>query len=119
MIRVLVVNSKTSFLSKVNQISHHPKYEFIVVDNEDDGIDFFRKKPIDAVISHLGLSKNYDDLELMLNMKEIRPHVPIIVVLGDNSLAKPESVLKAGAFACLAEETTPSELMRYVEKAVN
>jgi DNA-binding NtrC family response regulator len=119
MIRVLVVNSKSSFLSKVHQISHHPKYEFIVVDNGNAGIDFFRKKPIDAVISHLGINNNFDDLELMLTLKEIRPHVPIIVVLGDNSLAKPDNVLKAGAFACLGEETTPSELMRYVEMAVN
>ena len=55
----------------------------------------------------------------MLNLKEIRPHVPIIVVLSENSLAKPENVLKAGAFACLAEDTTPNELMRHVEMAVN
>lgn len=119
MIRVLVVNSEATFLNKVNQICHHPKYEFIVVTNGMEGIDFFRKKPIDAVISHLGFNTNYDDIELMLNLKEIRPQVPVIVILDSKNQAKPENVLKAGAFACLDEETTPSELMRYVELAVN
>jgi len=119
MIRILFIDSKLTFLKKLNHFIHQPKYEFIFVENSIEGLECFQKKQIDAVISHLGNNGDLDDFELMLNVKEIKPNVPVIIVLSNNSEAKPEYLLKAGAFACFTETVSANEIMRSIENSLS
>ncbi len=116
--RVLIVNSKPILSTKLNPYSHLPEYEFYFISSDFEGLEFIQKRNIDVVVSCLGNNETtYDDIEFMLNIKEIQPELPIIVVQSDNSIVKPENILEAGAFACLNESTSPQELFNYINMA--
>lgn len=116
--RVLIVDSKPNLTAKLNPYSHLPEYEFYFISSDFEGLEFIQKRNIDVVVSSLGDSDTtYDDIEFMLNIKEIQPELPVIVVQPANSIVKPENVLKAGAYACLSESTTAQELIKYINMA--
>ncbi|MCI0515269.1 hypothetical protein L0128_18805 [candidate division KSB1 bacterium] len=116
--RILVISSKPLLSIKLNQYVHQPEYEFIFTNSAKEGLELIRKRRLEVVISNLGNSANTDDIEFMLNLKEIYPHLPVIIVFNDNLKLKAENVLKAGAFACLDESLPAEEVMHQVKKAM-
>lgn len=116
--RVLIVNSKPNLLAKLNPYSHLPEYEFYFISSDFEGLEFIQKRNIDVVVSSLGDNDTtYDDIEFMLNIKEIQPELPVIVVQSDKSIVKPENLIEAGAYACLNESTSAQEIIKYINMA--
>lgn len=116
--RILVISSKPLLSIKLNQYIHRPEYEFIFANSTKEGLELIRKKRLEVVISNLGNSAKTDDIEFMLNLKEIFPQLPVIIIFNNNLKLKAENVLKAGAFACLDESLPAEEVMNHVKKAV-
>ncbi len=116
--RVLIVNSKPNLAAKLSPYSHLPEYEFFFISSDFEGLEFIQKRNIDVVVSNLGESDTtYDDIEFMLNIKEIQPELPVIVVQSDKSIVKPENLVEAGAYACLSESTSAQEIIKYINMA--
>lgn len=115
MLRILFVDSNDSIARKVQFYEHRPEYDFIFANNGSKGLELLQNEKLDAVITHLGTNGTLDDIEFMLNIKEIKPEIPVILVLSNSSQTNHENLLQAGAFACLGESVTGDEIMHQIE----
>jgi len=115
--RILVINNRQSFLKTLAPITNDNRFDFIFAKNGSEGLEAFKKSNVDVVISHLGKSR-MDDMELMFYVHEIRPNVPIIIIIQQNNDVKKEQLLKAGAFACHYETISVSEIIDSLNQAI-
>lgn len=114
---ILVINSKQSYLKTLAPITKDRRFDFIFAKNGSEGLEAFKKNRINVVISHLGKSR-MDDMEFMFYIHEIRPNVPIIIIIQKDNDVKKEQFMKAGAFACLYESASISEIIDTLNQAI-
>lgn len=114
MIKILFVDYSLSYKKRLKQYIHLPDLEFAFVQDGTEAVGLILKQKINVVFSHLGNNGDLDDIELMLNIKELNPDIPVIIILSSDFQARSDSILKAGAFACIREEASGQELMEII-----
>ncbi|MBN1349587.1 response regulator [candidate division KSB1 bacterium] len=115
--RILVANTSVAFQRKIAPVEKENNFKFIFAQNGIEGLELLRKNRIQVVISHL-VNSLIDDIELMLNIHEIKPQIPVIIIVSKSSDVRKEQYIKAGAFACIDEGDSISKIRKYINLAL-
>ena len=115
--RILIINSSLSVFRKLAPIASDNRFSFVFAKTGNEGLGLFKKNHIDIVISHL-INSDIDDIELMFNIHEIKPEVPVIVIIPRNSRVKKSQFIEAGAFDCIDEQAAEIELANHINQAI-
>jgi len=116
--RILIVNNTPSFSEKFSTRLHNPTYQIKIVPNSEEGLQYIRKVSADVVISNIDETANVDNLEFMLNIKELKPGLPVILIAPQLEESNSQSMIQAGAYACIDESISGDELIKLAQRAM-
>lgn len=91
----------------------HEDFDVILASNGYEALDKLRKYSVDEIVTQLDLPQ-IDGLELILNIRNLRMAVPIIVVSFEDSEIKDE-VLKAGGSEFLHYPVDPATVIDLIK----
>ena len=114
---ILIINNTKTIFKILTPISKNNNFDFFFAGNRNEGLEALKKNSISTVISHL-IKSNIDDMELMFEIHEIYPNIPVIIIIPKTSAVKEEQFMKAGAFACINEGASANDILDYIEQAV-
>ncbi len=84
----------------------------------DDGVpalELFKSQPIDLVISDLLMSE-MNGIELLRNLKQLNPHVPVIIITGYGTLDDAIEAIHLGAEDFIKKPFDISDVIETIEK---
>jgi DNA-binding NtrC family response regulator len=80
-------------------------------------VERLQQKPFDLVISDLKMP-GMSGLEVLRNIRELQPEVPVIIVTGYATVDTAVEAMKSGALDYLAKPFTPEQLLGKIELAM-
>jgi DNA-binding response OmpR family regulator len=116
--RVLLVDDEEELVSTLGERFSLRGIEADVVTTGVDAINLVREKDYDVVILDIKMP-GMDGLQVLKKMKEMRPHIKIILLTGRGSEKESEKGLKEGAYAYLVKPIKIEDLVKRMEEAVN
>ena len=105
-LKIIITMDSSSFRDELVHLLGHEGYEVIVCSNCYQTIQLIRKKKINAIITQLDFPE-FDGLELILNLRDLRINIPIIVISFEKAEVEDE-IIQAGAYALLNYPVEPS-----------
>jgi DNA-binding NtrC family response regulator len=104
-LKIIITMNSSSFRDELVHLFGHEGYEVIVCSNYYQTIQLIRKNRINAIVTQLNFPE-FDGLELILNLRDLRINIPIIVISFENDEVEDE-IMKAGAYAFLHYPVEP------------
>jgi CheY-like chemotaxis protein len=118
MATILVIDDDADTRALLEETLRSAGYETVLAADGKEGLDQFRTKPMDLVITDLFMP-NQEGLETIRQLHRHFPTVPIIAISGNPLATAMLSVaIKVGAVAVLQKPFSPNEGLLAVEKAL-
>lgn len=113
--KILLVDDNIQYLEVYSQILRHHGHEVQSADNGKDALGILKKNDIDIIITDMVMPK-IDGLELIRNIKQIKPDILVIVVTGEGTVSNAVEAMKSGAQSYLQKPLNVEELLLEIEK---
>ena len=115
---VLIVDDEVEFLSLIQKRLEHRDIKVTTASNANDAIKLVQKGDVsfDAVVMDVRMP-GMDGLEALHRMKQLAPHLPVILLTGHASLNVAVSGMELGAFDYLLKPIAINELLIKLEDA--
>jgi DNA-binding response OmpR family regulator len=97
------------------KLEQNTAYTVFTADDGEPGLEIFRQQPIDLVISDL-LMVRMNGIELLRNLKQIDPKVPVIIITGYGTLDDAIEAIKLGAEDFIKKPFDISEVIATIDK---
>lgn len=81
------------------------------------GLDELEKNQPDVVLSDFRLADT-DGRELLMKIKSMHPHLPVIIITGYSDIKTAVEVMKQGAFDYVTKPLLPEEILATIHKAM-
>ncbi|MCP9470403.1 MAG: response regulator [Nitrospira sp.] len=120
--RVLVLDDDGQVNSLVQEILRSERYEVLTAISGVEGLELLRQQSIDLLITDI-LLPGMDGIEVIQEVRRVRPALKILAVSGGGIGATPEFLLnrarQAGAAGTLAKPFTREQLLAVVRQMVD
>ncbi len=93
--RILVIDDEPSSLDLLQRILEGEGYAVEVASNGLEGVELFRLRPCDLVISDMVMPVK-DGLQTILELRDIAPNLPVIAISGGGVISKERYLTVAG-----------------------
>jgi CheY-like chemotaxis protein len=118
---ILVIEDDSQFRSMLCQMLSKAGYKAIDASNGKEGLELFRRKAPDLVITDLIMPEK-EGLETIIELRRDAPHVKIIAISG-GGMASPEDYLvlarKLGVQSVMAKPFSREEILEEIQRALN
>ena len=115
--KLLVVDDEVAVLAVVERYFQEEGYQVTAVQNPLEARDLFEKQEFDVVLSDLRM-KDMDGLDLLREVRKLRPSVPFIIMTAHGSVQTATTAMKEGAFDYIVKPFEPGELKGLVKNAI-
>jgi diguanylate cyclase (GGDEF)-like protein len=95
--RILIVDDEESLRIILSQVLTEDGHEVTIAKNGEEGLELFRKDPFQVVFTDIVMG-NMSGLELLMEIKQIKPETQVIVITSHASLDTSITALRAGAY---------------------
>lgn len=82
------------------------------------GLEKFAAQPFDIVLSDFRLGDT-DGRQILQKIKQLKAHIPVIIITGYSDIKVAVDVMKLGAFDYITKPLIPEEVLNIIEKALN
>lgn len=93
--RILVIDDEPTALDVIKRIIEHAGYEVLLASNGQEGVELFRKKPCDLVITDMVMPVK-DGLQTILDLRVDAPDLPVVAISGGGNISKERYLAVAG-----------------------
>jgi DNA-binding NtrC family response regulator len=115
---VLVVDDEKSIRDSIKMILEYEKYVVHFAENGAVGLESFRESAPDAVLLDIKMPSGMDGIEVLREMKQIRPEVPVVMISGHGTFETAVEATKLGAFDYLPKPLDRDKLLITVRNAI-
>ena len=115
--KILIIEDDTAFCQMLQRFLTKKNYEVEASLTGIDALQTFKKDDFQLVITDLRLP-NYDGIQLLKEIKEVKPQVPVVVMTGYAEVGTAVTAMKNGAFDYISKPFTPDEMVMIVENAL-
>lgn len=115
--KILIIEDDTAFCQMLQRFLTKKNYEVAASLTGIDALQTFKKDDFQLVITDLRLP-NYDGIQLLKEIKEVKPQVPVVVMTGYAEVGTAVTAMKNGAFDYISKPFTPDEMVMIVENAL-
>ena len=118
MARILVIDDEADMRTMLEQMLKAAGHEVVLAENGGEGIDHYRARPADLVITDLVMPKQ-EGLETIVKLRKEFPGAMIMAMSGNTAASALLSVAKRlGAVSLLQKPFPPDRFMTAVEQAL-
>jgi two-component system response regulator HydG len=114
--KILVIDDDVDICSLLQRFLSKNGFEVTCAYSATKGIDALIDR-FDLIISDYRLN-DMDGKDLLLKIKEIQPHAPVIIITGYSDVKIAINVIKLGAFDYVTKPLLPDEILRTINKAL-
>ena len=93
--RILVIDDEPTALDLLQRILVSEGYEVLVAVNGQEGVELFRQRPCDLVITDMVMPLK-DGLQTILELRDEFPELPFIAISGGGTISKERYLTVAG-----------------------
>lgn len=115
--KILVIDDDVDICSLLQRFLTKNGFEVTCAYSAYKGIDALIDR-FDLIISDYRLN-DMDGKDLLLKIKEIQPHAPVIIITGYSDVKVAINVIKLGAFDYVTKPLLPDEILRTIHKAID
>ena len=95
--RILAIDDEKSILESLKEILEYENHEVDTASEGEEGIELYKNNKYDAVFLDIKMPK-MDGLEVLDELKQISPEVPVIMISGHGTIDTAVESIKKGAF---------------------
>lgn len=114
---ILVIDDEIDICLLLKKFLERKGYLVTTAHKGADGLKNVSKQAFDLVISDFRLP-DYNGLDLLKEIKALRPAVPVIVITGYSDIRMAVEVIKYGAYDYVTKPLYPEELLNMVKEAL-
>jgi DNA-binding NtrC family response regulator len=107
--RILIIDDEQIVLEVLRKILELEGYEVVTAFNGAEGIELFRQKPCDLVITDMVMPEK-DGLQTILDLRKETPDLAIIAMSGGGTISKERYLAVAGYLDGIITITKPFSL---------
>ena len=108
---ILVVDDEKSVRDSIKMILEYEKYGVVFAEDGGKAIAAFREQPFDAVLLDIKMPPGKDGIEVLREIKQLNPEVPVIMISGHGTFDTAVEATKSGAFDYLAKPLDRDKLL--------
>lgn len=116
--RILVADDEELIRRNIRDLLTRKGHDVVTCPDGRDALDEFRKRPFDLAIIDLRMP-GVQGLELIEEMREHDPNVPVIVLTGYGTVENAVQAIKRGAFNFLCKPSNNADILALVEKGIH
>ncbi|MCH7741156.1 MAG: response regulator [Proteobacteria bacterium] len=116
MARVLVVDDEKSIRITLREFLKDADYEVAVAEDADQAMEMLAAEDFDVTVTDIILPR-VTGVDLLKAIKEISPHVQVILMTGEPTVETASEAVRAGAFDYLAKPIDKEHFLRTVANA--
>lgn len=117
MYSILIVDDEPNYLVVLSELLKDEGYEVFTAPGGAEGLEMVKQLDLNLVITDMQMP-GVDGLQLLLNVKEFNPDLPVIMITAYAEVEKAVAAMQSGAFSYLAKPFSNDELLVNVKKAV-
>jgi DNA-binding NtrC family response regulator len=117
--RILVLDDDLATCRFMQELLARPDREITAVHDPDHALARTRSEHFDLVISDLKLNARLDGIDVLREIRQATPGMPVIIVTGYGELEKAIAAVREGAFDFVSKPFNVSELKTLVERALH
>lgn len=114
---VLIVEDDPNVGESLSLLLKKRGFEILLASHGKEGLHLFRQNIVDLVITDLVMPK-MDGIELLENIKRLRPETEVIVISAQGTIEKAVQAMKLGAFDFIEKPINPRVISLLVERAL-
>jgi len=114
---ILIVEDDPTVGESLSNLLKKRGYEILLASHGREALNRFRQEIVDLVITDLVMPK-MDGIELLENIKRLRPETEVIVISAQGTIEKAVQAMKLGAFDFIEKPINPRVISLLVERAL-
>jgi two-component system nitrogen regulation response regulator NtrX len=108
---ILVADDEKGVRDSIKMILEYEKYGVVFAEDGARAIAAFREQPFDAVLLDIKMPPGKDGIEVLKEIKQLNPEVPVIMISGHGTFDTAVEATKSGAFDYLAKPLDRDKLL--------
>ncbi len=117
MSKILIIDDDMDMCLLLERFFTRHKFEVKITHTGKKGIEELEKNPPDAILCDFRLGDT-DGKELLIQIKQINPDVPVIIITGYSEIKMAVEVMKHGAFDYVTKPLFPEEILITIKSAI-
>jgi DNA-binding NtrC family response regulator len=117
MATILIVDDHKNTTEAISQLTEEKNLQGIVADNAETAFEIFKTSKLDLIITDMKLPGK-SGLELLKQVREIDPAIPVIVITAFGTVDNAVKAMKLGAFDYIAKPFSVEEIEIKIDKAL-
>jgi two-component system response regulator HydG len=115
---ILIIDDEVDICTLLKRFLERKGFTVTTTHRGNEALKSIAKTSFDLIISDFRLP-DFNGLDLLKEMKALRPKVPVIIITGYSDIRMAVEVIKFGAFDYVTKPLYPEELLNMVNEALN
>ncbi len=116
---VLVIDDEKSIRDSIKMILEYEKYNVLFAEQGTKGLAVFREQLPDVVLLDIKMPGGKDGIEILREMKQLSPEIPVIMISGHATFDTAVEATKIGAYDFLPKPLDRDKLLITVRNAID
>jgi len=117
MAKVLVIDDEKSIRNTLKDILEYEKHQVDLADAGPGGLELFNQNSYDIVLCDIKMP-DMDGLEVLSNMIDINPEIPVIMISGHGNIDTAVDAIKKGAYDFIEKPLDLNRLLVTIKNAL-
>jgi len=114
---ILIIEDEKIMRITLEDFLKSKDFEVYATDRGLEGIEIFKREEIDCVITDVRLP-DIDGLSVLKEVKNTKPHVPVIIITAFGTIQMAVSAMKMGAFDYITKPFSLDEFLLVIDRAI-
>jgi DNA-binding NtrC family response regulator len=115
---ILVVDDEKSVRDSIRMILEYEKFSVIFAETGAKGVAAFQENTVDAVFLDIKMPPGKDGIEVLKELKQLNPEIPVIMISGHGTFETAVEATKLGAFDYLSKPLDRDKLLITLRNAL-
>jgi len=114
---ILIIEDEKIMRITLEDFLKSKDFDVYATDRGLEGIEIFKREEIDCVITDVRLP-DIDGLSVLKDVKNTKPHVPVIIITAFGTIQMAVSAMKMGAFDYITKPFSLDEFLLVIDRAI-
>jgi len=114
---ILIVDDEKNYLTILSALLEDEGFEVLTAPGGHEALEIHKSSDLDLILTDMKMPK-MDGIELLENIKEIDPDLPVIMMTAHGTVDKAVEAMQKGAYTYILKPFDNERLIIYVKKAI-